>query len=224
MEGRYNRNMPALSLEECVKLRKKRVCVVGCGGLGGYIIEILARIGVGAMTVVDGDEFEESNLNRQLLSDETLLGTKKAEAAVKRVAKVNSDVAVTAEIEFFTEDNGMRLLDGCDLVVDALDNAKSRHVLASVCAKKGLTIVHGAISGWYGQVAVVMPGSGIFDLLYPPYAPQAVINGSPSFTPAVCASIQAAEVIKLLCDRPSSLVGKLLLMDLQEMVFDKIDL
>ncbi len=224
MDGRYDRNMPALSPEECALLRAKRVCVVGCGGLGGYIIEILARIGIGALTVVDGDVFEPSNLNRQLLSEETLLGTKKAEAAAARVKRVNSDVAVTPVTEFFTEENGLRLLSGCDLVVDALDNVSARHVLADVCAKSSLTIVHGAISGWHGQVTVVPPGSGVFDKLYPPRATVTPKKGNPPFTPAVCASLQASEAVKLLIGKPSPLLGKLMLVDLRTMEFMKIDI
>lgn len=224
MEGRYNRNMPALSPEECALLRTKRVCVVGCGGLGGYIIEILARIGIGALTVIDGDVFEVSNLNRQLLSDESLLGMKKAAAAAARVKKINSEVAVTAVELFLTEENGMQLLEGCDLVIDALDHVRTRHVLAEICARKGLYLVHGAISGWHGQVTVVPPGSGVFEKLYPPRAADAPKKGNPPFTPAVCASLQAAEAVKMLIGQPSVLTGKLLLIDLRTMEFVKIDI
>ena len=77
MEARYERNIPALTAAECLALRTKRVLVVGCGGLGGHIIDQLARIGVGFLRVVDGDVFEESNLNRQLFSDVTVLGQPK---------------------------------------------------------------------------------------------------------------------------------------------------
>lgn len=224
MEGRYNRNMPALSPEECAVLRQKHVGVIGCGGLGGYIIEILARIGVGALTVIDGDVFEPSNLNRQLLSDETLIGTKKAEAAAARVLRINADVSVTAITEFFTAENGKRLLEGCELVIDALDSTKARHVMADVCAELGLTIIHGAISGWHGQVTVVPPGSGVFDRLYPPRTADAPKKGNPPFTPAICASLQAAEAVKLLIGRPPALLNKLLLIDLRTMDFQKIDI
>ena len=224
MEGRYNRNMPALSPEECLALRQKRVCVVGCGGLGGYVIEILARAGVGALTVIDGDVFEVTNLNRQLLSEEALLGTNKTEAAAARVRKINSDVSVTAVPEFFGKENGRRLLEGCDLVVDALDNAGARHLLAHICAVLDLTIIHGAISGWHGQLTVVPPGSDVFDKLYPARASEAPKKGNPPFTPAACAALQAAEAVKLLIGRPSHLIGQLLLMDLMTMELIKIDM
>jgi molybdopterin/thiamine biosynthesis adenylyltransferase len=184
----------------------------------------LARAGVGALTAVDGDVFDATNFNRQLLSEEALLGAKKAEAAAARVRRINSDVAVTEVPEFFTEETGARILEGCDLVVDALDSAESRCLLGGVCASAGLTIVHGAISGWHGQVTVIPPGSGVFEKLYPPRAADAPKKGNPAFTPAVCAAIQAAEAVKLLVGRPSALEGKLLLLDLRTMEFMKIDI
>ena len=88
MKARYERNVPALTEAECEALRRKRVLVVGCGGLGGHLIEMLARIGIGALRVVDGDVFEPSNLNRQLLSEVSTLGLSKAKAAAARVSRV----------------------------------------------------------------------------------------------------------------------------------------
>ncbi len=224
MDIRYTRNMPALSEEECKSLQTKQVCVVGCGGLGGYIIELLARIGVGALTVVDGDVFDVTNLNRQLLSDEAGLGMSKAKAAVSRVTGINSTVSVTAVEEFLTADNALQILEGCDLVVDALDSAESRKVLAEACAEKSLRIVHGAISGWSAQVAIIEPGSGIFDKLYPPRTANAPKKGNLSFVASVCASVQASEAVKQLIGHTSTLLGKLLLMDLKQMEFIKIDI
>lgn len=94
MDPRYVRNVPALSEAECELLRRKRVLVVGCGGLGGHLIDMLARIGIGSLRVVDGDAFEPSNLNRQLLSEVSLLGVGKAQTAAERVRRVNPNVAV----------------------------------------------------------------------------------------------------------------------------------
>ncbi len=216
--------MPALTEAECAVLRNTHVCVVGCGGLGGYIIELLARAGVGALTAVDGDVFDATNLNRQLLCDETVLGVNKAKVAASRVFRVNSDVSVTAVQEFLTAENAPDILEGCDLAVDALDSAQSRRVLAAACAGKSLRLVHGAISGWCAQVTVIEPGSGIFDKLYPPRASNAPKKGNLSFMAAVCASVQACEAVKLLTGRPSPLLGKLLLMDLKTMNFTEIDI
>lgn len=225
LSKRYDRNMNALSAEECALLREKRVCVVGCGGLGGFIIEIFARIGVGHITAVDGDVFDVTNLNRQLLSDETVIGKSKAMTAKERVAKVNSDVELTPVCEFVTEENCAELIAGHDLVVDALDNASARRIVAAACADTGITLVHGAIGGWYGQVSVVPPGSGVFDILYPAGKKDAPNPaGNPSFTPPIIASIEAAEAVKFLCGRPSPLIGNLLVIDLKSMDFEIIDI
>ena len=86
---RYSRNIPALSKAECATLQTKTVAVIGCGGLGGYLIEFLARIGVGTIRCIDGDMFEESNLNRQLLSSVSLLGAGKASTAASRIRSVS---------------------------------------------------------------------------------------------------------------------------------------
>ena len=135
MDGRYARNIPALTRAECEVLRQKRILVVGCGGLGGHIIDQLARIGVGFLRVVDGDVFEASNLNRQLLSSVPLLGVSKAKAAADHIARVNPDVAVEAAEAFLSESNAESLLENCDIVMDALDNIPSRRILAAACEK-----------------------------------------------------------------------------------------
>ena len=118
MEARYIRNTPALSEAECAVLRNKKVAVIGCGGLGGHLIELLSRVGVGAVRAVDGDVFEESNLNRQLLSEEALLGMSKAEAAANRIRKINSGVKAEAVSAFLNGDNAAGLIAGCDAVLD----------------------------------------------------------------------------------------------------------
>lgn len=96
MPGRYSRNLPALSVQEQYRLFQSQVAVVGCGGLGGYIIEELSRIGVGIIKAIDYDVFEEHNLNRQLLSQPSLIGHSKARAAAERVNTVNPAVIVNA--------------------------------------------------------------------------------------------------------------------------------
>ncbi|MBP8653810.1 MAG: ThiF family adenylyltransferase, partial [Proteocatella sp.] len=93
---RYSRNMEMLTLEENISLRSKKIAVIGCGGLGGYIIEMLARLGVGTLAVADGDVFEESNLNRQLLSDTGVIGKNKALQAKIRISTINPDTEVIA--------------------------------------------------------------------------------------------------------------------------------
>lgn len=219
MEERYSRNIPAVTAEEQAALARRRVLVAGCGGLGGYLIEYLARMGVGEITAVDADVFEPSNLNRQLLSAQALLGTAKARAAQERVRAVNPAVAVRAVEAFLDEGNAGGLVRGQDLVLDALDSAPARLVLEDACAQEGVTIVHGAIQGWSAQVTVVPPGSGALRRLYGRAAAPAEKTSLP-FTPAFCAAVQAAEAVKLLCGRAPALEGKLLLADLRRMDWD----
>ena len=220
MEPRYQRNVPALSGAECALLRAKKAAVIGCGGLGGHLIELLARIGIGSIRAVDGDVFDETNLNRQLLSEVPLIGTGKAEAAAKRVERINPDVSVEAVHGFLTEENAAELIAGCDVVLDALDNIPARKALARACAEAGIPYVYGAIQGWVAQAAVSLPGDGLLDILYPEGT--AIRDKSVlSFTPAFCASVQAALCVKLLTGRPVE-TGTLYYYDLLNQEFETI--
>lgn len=220
MDSRYERNFPALTEAEWKALRGKRVLVVGCGGLGGHLIELLARIGIGALRVVDGDVFEASNLNRQLLSEVPLLGVSKAKAAAARVSRVNPDVDVEAEAVFLTADNVGTLLSGCDAVLDGLDNIESRRILARACARAGIPYIYGAVNGWVAQAAISMPGDGLVEKLYPEGA--ALKNKSVlSFIPALCAAMQVSLCVKLLVDRPVE-TGRIYYFDLLAQEFETI--
>jgi len=220
MDARYERNIPALTEEECLALQNKRVLVVGCGGLGGHIIDMLARIGVGSLRVVDGDVFEPSNLNRQLLSEVPLLGIKKARAAADHIARVNPQIYVEAVEEFLTESNVWDLITGCDAVLDALDNIPTRKLLAEACAKAGTPYVYGAISGWVAQAAISMPGDGLIEMLFPEeieIRDKSVL----SFTPALCSAMQTSLCVKLLTGRPVA-AGTIYYFDLLNQEFEPI--
>lgn len=221
IKERHSRNIGALSKEDMEKLAASRVLVVGCGGLGGNIIEYLARAGVGALTVVDGDVFEESNLNRQILSTAGNIGQKKALAAAERVRAIDPTIDVTPVCEFFTKENASALMSDADLVVDALDNAASRLALEDAAAEADLTIVHGAICGWDLQAMLVPPGSGLLHQIYTEdYVPAS--KTSLSFTPAACASIEAAMAVRFLCGLENELDSALLVGSLADMSFDII--
>ena len=222
MESRYIRNIPALTESECLALQEKHVLIVGCGGLGGHILDQLARLGVGHIRVVDGDVFDATNLNRQLLSTVHLLGSHKAKAAADHIARVNPNITAEAVDAFLTEENAFFLLAGCDVVLDALDNIPSRKVLAAACARAGIPYVYGAIQGWVAQVAISMPGDRLIDTLYPE---DIVIRDKSvlSFTPALCASVQTALCVKLLLGKPVE-TGTIFYFDLSDLGFEKIPL
>jgi len=220
MEKRYIRNIPALSEEECALLRSKKVCVVGCGGLGGHIIEQLARIGIGEIRCVDGDHFEETNLNRQLFSEESLIGQSKAESAARRVNAINSSVNARPCYAYLTEKNAVDIIRGCDVVLGGLDNIPTRKILACACAQEGIPYIYGAISGWVAQAGISLPGDGLIDRLYPK---DTVLRDKSvlSFTPALCASMQTALCVKLLTGRAVE-NGVLYYFDLLDQEFEKI--
>lgn len=222
MEPRYIRNIPALTEQECALLRTKRVAVIGCGGLGGYLIEYLARIGFGTIRTVDGDVFEETNLNRQLLSEPSVIGRSKAEAAAARIRAVNPEIVVEAIPCFLNKANAAALISGCDAVLDALDNISARKTLAKACAEAGIPYVYGAISGWVAQAGFSMPGDGMLDILYPE-GTQIRDKSVLSFTPGLCASMQTALCVKWLTGRPVE-TGTLYYFDLLNQEFETIPL
>jgi molybdopterin-synthase adenylyltransferase len=220
LPARYQRNRQMISCGQQLQLFNSVVAVVGCGGLGGYILEELTRLGVGRLIAIDPDVFEEHNINRQLLSSLSVLGRAKVEIAAERVREVNPAVTLDPVAEALDGHNGSRLLKGAHIAVDGLDNIPSRLELAEACRDVGIPLVHGAIAGWYGQVATQFPGERSLDSLYQGGTASRGIEkglGNPSFTPAVVASLQVAEVCKVVLGEGKPLRGRTLAIDLREM-------
>nr|WP_320049136.1 HesA/MoeB/ThiF family protein [uncultured Desulfuromonas sp.] len=221
---RYQRNGAMFSCRDQLCLFTSHVAVVGCGGLGGYVVEELARLGVGHITVIDPDVFEEHNLNRQLFSSTAVLGCDKVTVAAERIALVNPAVVVTPQVKAFSADNGIGLLAGAQVVVDALDSIETRLALAKVCHELEVPLVHGAIGGFYGHVTSQMPEEQHVEQIYQTSSKVGIEKklGNPSFTPAIIASLQVAEVCKLLLNRGTPLSTRMLMVDLLEMEFCEI--
>gem|GEM_PF-123082 len=198
---RYTRNIGTIGIEGQLKLLRSCIGICGLGGLGGYVTEALARFGVGRLILVDGDTFEEDNLNRQLLSTESGLGRAKVDAAAERVAEVNSSLEVTAYHRFVGPTDIPEVFRGADLVIDALDNVSSRLALEEGCARLGIPLVHGAIAGNSGQVMTIFPGDPGLRTLYSDSEDRGVemLEGNPPTTPALVASLQAQEAVKIVC-------------------------
>jgi len=226
MLNRYSKNVATLSIDENEDLKHHSVCVVGAGGLGGYVIEMLGRLGIGHIIVVDGDVFEESNLNRQILSDNKSLGFKKAIKAKERMANVNPLVKVDALDIRLTSLNGKDILKDVNVVVDALDNIETRLILEKLCEELHIPLVHGAIAGWYGQVTTVLPGDKTLSRFYEGKALEGIEGklGNPSFTPALVAAIQVSEIVKLLIGRGEILSNKMLFIDMLQQEYQVIKL
>lgn len=205
---RYIRNRDIISPAEQLKLAESQVAVVGAGGLGGQVILLLARIGVGRLTVVDHDRFEETNLNRQALCRQESLQRPKAQTASDVVASINPGVRVMTHPVKIDADNVDRILTGADVIVDALDNAPDRLVLQAAAGRLGLPLVHGALAGFEGRVMTVCPGDPGLAQLYDvaetgdadPERPESLL-GVPAVTAALIATLQAMEVLKILLCR-----------------------
>jgi molybdopterin/thiamine biosynthesis adenylyltransferase len=213
---RYSRNQKTLDNTDQLRLLAARVAIIGLGGLGGTVTEILARIGVGQLTLVDGDTVDESNLNRQLLSSPALLGRSKAEIAGERVATVNPAVRSRIVNEFLTADNAAAILAGSALAIDCLDNIPARFLLAKGCTDQAIPLVSAAIGGTSGQATVLFPGDDGLEKIYGP-APTAPTRGSEAafgtlpFTAWQLATVECAEAVNLILGGQSSLHGRLLL-------------
>lgn len=225
---RYLRNMEAITAEEMELLKKSRVCVVGCGGLGGYIIEMLARVGVGYIKAIDGDVFDETNLNRQLVSHSQNIGKSKVVETKRRIELVNPYICIEAIDTMIDKSNALSLLKDHDVIVDALDNFKTRKIIQDSSKKLNIPMIHGAIGGFYGQVTTIFPNDNTLDFLYPEgnKVDKGIEKelGNPSFTPPLIAAIQVAEVIKILIKRGELLRKKVLLIDLLNNSYDIIEL
>jgi len=225
----YARNQKTLSCEDQITLLNYRVAVIGLGGLGGTVTEILARIGVGNLTLVDGDSFDDSNLNRQLFSSVNSLGRKKAEVAVERVEAVNPAVTTRMADEFFTTANGSDLLTGVDIAVDCLDSITSRFDLEKACLKARIPMVSAAIGGTSGQVTVVYPGDPGLTKIYG--SPDTVADrgiektlGTLPFAAISLAAMECAEVVGVAIGRDGGLRNRLLITDLFDHSMDVVEL
>ena len=225
---RYLRNIGTIGLDGQIKLLESCVAVVGAGGLGGTIIELLARQGIGHIIVIDNDRFAEQNLNRQLMSTEKSLGEYKALEAAKRVALINSAVIVTTVLKRLTRKNAASLLRGATVVADGLDNLPSRFAVESACKALGVPLVHGTIAGFCGQLTTIFPEDAGLRCIYgsserfPERGIEARI-GNPSATPAVIAAWQVQEIVKIITGIGKPLRNCLLLLDMMEDVADRIE-
>ena len=217
---RYVRNLGTIGVDGQLKLLQASVAIVGLGGLGGYVAEALARLGVGHLVLIDGDTFEEHNLNRQLLSHEDNLGVEKATAACQRVAQVNGAVATTGHAVVLTGENLPRLLEGADVVVDALDRLPTRLVLQDGAQALGIPMVHGTIGGFLGQVMTIFPEDPGLHALYGDGAglPEQGLEselGTPAATPMAVAAWEAQEVVKIVTGRGDLVRNRLLILDME---------
>lgn len=220
LPARYQRSLGTVGWDGQLALLRATVGIAGLGGLGGWIVEGLARMGVGRLILIDGDRFAENNLNRQALCWESTLGQPKTDAAAARVRHINPAVQAVAHTTWADAESLPRLLDGANVIVDALDTLPTRFLLQQVAQSLHVPMVHGAIAGYIGQVMTIFPGDPGLFALYPegksPERGAEALWGNPAATPMMVASWQIQEVVKLITGRGQPLRNRMLLMDAEQ--------
>lgn len=149
-----SRQMSIVTKSQQTRFKESKIAVVGCGGIGGSVIEMLARMGVGKLTIIDKDSFDMSNLNRQVMSSIDSIGKSKSDTTKENIRLINPYVEVESYNEELNEDNIEQLLFDSDIVIDALDNLFTRVILSRYTKKNKIPFIHGAIHGTMGQLTV----------------------------------------------------------------------
>jgi len=224
---RYMRNIGTIGIEGQLKLLRSTVAVCGVGGLGGTIIELLARQGVGHLVIIDNDKFAENNLNRQIIATEGDLKKSKVKVAAARIKKINSAVAVTAVNKKIDSKNVKNLIKDAGVVIDGLDNLMTRQTVADACNKLKIPFVHGAIAGFSGQLMTIFPGDKGFNAVCGSSAKGNACGieaqtGNPAATPAVIAAWEVQETIKIITGIGNPIRNRLIFLDFADGTFDEI--
>lgn len=223
---RYVRNFDSLTPADQKKLLETRVAVIGAGGLGGYVLELLARTGFGTLVSADPETFDETNLNRQAMARTDTLGEFKTDAAAAMLFRINPTIDIVTHKTRIASDNIDAVLNGCHIAVDALDNAEDRLILQEACSRCNIALVHGTLAGFEGRVMTVYPGDPGLRLLYggdddKDETPAERRMGVPAVAPAFIASLQAMEVLKIVLSRGRPFRNQMLYADLENGHFEE---
>ncbi len=177
----------------------KKICIIGAGGLGGNVANLIGRLNPTQITIIDGDKFSEDNLNRQLFSNYESIGKFKAEAVAERVKKFTT-AQVTYHNFFLDKVNHINMLSGYDIYIDATDNYTARKLIFDATNTHNIPFVHGAINGLFGQVSIIYPFDSLLNNLS-----DNPISPTLSFVPNIIASYQVAEMVKYFANSPDTL-------------------
>ena len=218
---RYSRHiiLPEVGGSGQQKILEARVLLLGAGGLGSPAAYYLAAAGIGNLGIVDFDQVDLSNLQRQIIHSTERIGMLKTESAKKTIQALNPDVNVTLYNEKMDSSNIMSLIKDYDYVVDGSDNFPTRYLVNDACVMKNKTLIHGSIYRFEGQVTVFKPGDGpCYRCLYPEPPPPGMVpncqeGGVLGVLAGVIGNLQVVEVLKLILGIGKPLVGKLLIYD-----------
>jgi len=224
---RYSRQvmLEEIGYEGQLKIKKAKVCVVGIGGLGNPIATRLVAMGIGTIRIVDRDVIELSNLHRQTMFDESDIGQIKVEAAAKKLKKMNHDVQIEALPVSVNDFTALDVVDGCNVVIDALDSVNARYSLNKACIKKNIPFVTGAAVGVSGQAFTILPDqTACYHCLFPALdedsMPTCSTEGVHPSILSIIGGIEVAEAVKIIIGKKPSLANKLLYVDLDNMEFN----
>jgi molybdopterin/thiamine biosynthesis adenylyltransferase len=218
---RYSRHLliPEVGLEGQQKLLEAKVLLIGAGGLGSPAALYLAAAGVGTLGIVDNDEVDLSNLQRQVIHNSERIGMSKVESAKLTIEALNPDVKVVPHPVRLDQDNVLDLIRDYDVIVDGADNFPTRYLLNDAAVRERKPVVHASILGFDGQLTTFIPYEGpCYRCLYPQpppaeLAPSCGANGVLGVLPGIMGLLQANEVIKLVIGQGEPLVGRLLLFE-----------
>lgn len=223
---RYNRQMliPGWGEEGQKKLKAAKVAVAGIGGLGCPTSLYLTAAGVGKMVIIDKDKFELNNLNRQILGWQSDLGKFKVESAREKLNNLNSNVEIKTLVEEITEENIQDLMENVDIVIDGQDNWETRFIINQYCVENGLPFVHAGVSALHGQITTILPHQGpCLRCLFPHTPPETEKIPVAGVTPALFASLQVMEAIKLITGIGKPLTGRMLFGNGENMEFETVE-
>jgi molybdopterin/thiamine biosynthesis adenylyltransferase len=234
LDERYSRQVlfAPIGAEGQARLASAQAVIIGCGALGAVQAETLARAGVGRLRLIDRDFVEESNLQRQIMFEEADARDRlpKAVAAARRIARVNSAIAVEPVVADVNFENIEELIAGADVVLDGTDNFETRFLINDACVKAGTPWVYGAAVGAYGLTMTIVPGQTpclrcvLEAMPEPGTGPTCDTAGVILPIISIIGSIQAAEAMKLLTGQPDKLHGALLRIDVWEFAIKRLDL
>jgi molybdopterin-synthase adenylyltransferase len=207
-----------------LKLKNAKICVVGTGGLGNPITTRLAAMGVGTLRIVDRDVIELSNLHRQTMFDEDDVGQVKVEVAAKKLQKLNPDCTIEALAVSVNDYTALEVVEGCDVVVDALDSVNARYALNKACVKFGIPFVTGAAVGVSGQIFTILPKTSacyycMFPSLDEDSMPTCSIEGVHPSILSIVGGIEVSEAVKVVMGKKPSLSDKILHVDIENLDF-----
>jgi molybdopterin-synthase adenylyltransferase len=210
---KYIRQIMLFGEEGQEKLKNAKIFVAGAGGLGSPVSTYLAVAGIGKIIIADFDSVDLSNLNRQFLHHEKDIGRAKIESAEEKLLSLNPEIKVEIIREKITDENAGSLVPSCDLIIDALDNFDTRHVLNRLAVERNIPLIHGAVSGYRGQATTIIPGKTPCLCCIFPNSFKKEVFPVLGTTPGVIGSIQANEAIKYLTGQGRLLENRLLLWD-----------